>query len=181
MVNPLYFSDYIRPAVNKIRFACIVLVRFFSILFRQDKQLASLTLDYSKKYQFDQSLLIIRYQFKNVLWYCFKEIRRTTDAGVMVLNLEKIPRMPVVLTVQGFFSKKTFLIDIIPEAALQTKSLRTEISRPCNLKSYTKPIVVDGDVSYPTIPKIDVHCSTFKMKPAPIHIKYPSFNQTEFQ
>jgi hypothetical protein len=180
MINPLYFSDYIRPATNKIRFAFIVLGRFFGILFRRHKKLVLLDLDYQKKYQFDQSLLVIRYRFKNALWYCFKRVRRTTDAGVIVLNLTKIPEMPLTLIVHGFLSKKIFLIDITPEAALQTKSLRTKIVKPCNLKSYTKPVVVGGDTSYPAISKVDVNCPAFKMKPTHIHMKYPSFNQTEF-
>jgi hypothetical protein len=187
MLNLLYFSNHIKPVVAKIRFMLIVLIRFLRLLFRRDKQLTLLTLDYSKKYQFNQSLLVIQYQFKNALWYHFKEIKRTTKSGLIVLNLSKIPEFPVVLTIHGLFRKKIILIGVTPEATMQPIAFRTKINHLRDLKYRKRSIALYVEHIHPVTPKIKVKHFPINMshthiimKRNKIHFEYPSFNQTEF-
>jgi hypothetical protein len=180
MFNPIYCSDYIKPVIRKIGFGLTILIRFFKILFTRHKELILLELDYGKRYQFDKSLLVIRYQFRNALWYDFKGIRQTTKAGIIVLDMPNIKTRPVKLAVHGFFNKKTFLIDIKPEAILQTNSFMASIIKPYNLQNQFKPIAVSKFLFKPVLLKIAMH-HPFVLKPlSDFPITYPPFDQTQF-
>ena len=173
MANFLYFSDYIKPALNKIRFAFIVSGRFLKILFRWRKGIRLLHLDYAKKYQFQNSYLIIRYRFKNALWYKFKYIKKTTEKQIIIFNLNNIPELPIELTVYGFFRTKTFDISIEPEFYLQTASFKTSITRLYEIELQETTINMSIAQPITAIPKIKV----FHPK---IQVKQASFNQTDF-
>jgi hypothetical protein len=173
MTKLLYFSDHIKPIAKKIRFLLIVCGRFFIILFRWRKGIKLLRLDYAKKYQFDNSYLIIRYRFRNALWYNFKNIKKTTEKKIIVLNLKNVPVMPIELTAYGFFRSKTFHISVTPESILQNNSFKTAIKGINEIEIYSKPIILKEIKPTPTLPKI-------KLNHSEIQIKQPSYNQTDF-
>jgi len=173
MTNLLYFSDHIKPAAKRIKFFFIVCGRFFIILFRWRKGIKLLRLDYAKKYQFDNSYLIIRYRFRNALWYNFKNIKKTTEKKIIVLNLKNIPETPIELTVFGFFRRKTFHISVIPESILQNNSFKTSTKGITEIECIIKPVVLKVVNPTPTLPKT-------KLNHLEIQIKQPSYNQTDF-
>lgn len=173
MTGFLYFSDHIKPTAKRIRFVFIVCGRFFVILFRWRKEIKLLHLHYSKKYLFDSSYLIIRYGFRNALWYNFKNIKRTTEKGIIVLNLKNVPEVPILLIVYGFFRSKTFHISIMPEKTLQNNAFKTAVKTTNEIELYNKPIVLKDIKLSPTLPKT-------KLNHPEIQIKQPSYNQTDF-
>lgn len=186
MTNPIYFSNFLIPAAKKATFLLVVVTRFFRGLFKFDRRLILLELDYQKKYQFDKSFLVIRYRFKNALWYCFKGIKTTTDAGTIILNPERIPNMSIALTVYGFCCKKVISINITPELALQTAYFRAAISQPKDLRISNRPFGVRSIVFEPVVAERRLHLSpvsmrlsSVKVSQTSIQIKYPLFNQTE--
>lgn len=173
MTNLLYFSDHIKSIAKKIRFLLIVCGRFFIILFRWRKGIKLLHLDYAKKYQFDNSYLIIRYRFRNALCYNFKNIKKTTEKKIIVLNLKNVPVIPIELTAYGFFRSKTFHISVTPESTLQNNSFKTAIKGINEIEIYSKPIILKEIKPTPTLPKI-------KLNHSEIQIKQPLYNQTDF-
>jgi hypothetical protein len=173
MANFLYFSDYIKPTLNKIRFAFIVIWRFLKILFRWRKGIRLLQLDYTKKYQFQNSYLIIHYKFKNALWYKFKHIKKTTERQIIIFSLNSIPEMPIELTVYGFFKSKTFNISVKPEFYLQSASFKTAISGFKGIELTDNSINICIAQPITRIPKI-------KLTHRHIQVKHPSYNQTNF-
>lgn len=173
MTDLLYFSDYIKPIAKKIQFLLIVCGRFFIILFRWRKGIKLLRLDYATKYQFASSYLIIRYRFRNALWYNFKNINKTTEKHIIVLNLKNVPEIPIELTAYGFFRSKTFHISVTPESTLQNNSFKTAIKRINETEIYSKPIILKNTKPTPTPSKIKLNLSE-------IQIKQPSYNQTDF-
>jgi len=173
MTNLLYFSEHIKPIAKKIRFLLIVCGRFLIILFRWRKGIKFLRLDYANKYQFDNSYLLIRYRFRNALWYNFKNIKKTTEKKIIILNLKNVPEIPIELTVYGFFRSKTFHISVIPKSTLQNNSFKIAITRISEIESYNKPIVLKAIKPTPTLPKI-------KLSHSEIQIKQPSYTQTDF-
>lgn len=180
MFNPIYFSDCVNPAAKKITFAFVVIGRFFKIFFSRNKQLTLQKLDYSKKYQFDKSLLIIRYEFKNALWYNFHGIKKTNNAGVIVLNIQNLKAKPIILTVHGFFNKKTFQFDIQPEARLQASYFNTAFIKPYNLQHQLAPLAVSKFLFKPVLSKVSM-CYTSILKPLNnFQIVHQPFNQTQF-
>lgn len=173
MKNVFYFSDYIKPIAKKIKFAAIVIGRFFKILFRRRKGINILQLDYAKNYQFENSYLIIRYRFRNALWYNFKNIKKTTEKEIIVLNLKNLPEMPIELIVHCFFRKKTIPISVVAKNTIESKLFKTKVKKLSNLRSYTKPIVLSKLNPAATMPKIN-------LKYPNIQIKHSSFSQNDF-
>jgi hypothetical protein len=173
MTNLLYFSDYINPIAKRIRFILILCGRFFIILFRWRKGIKLLHLDYARKYQFDNSYLIIRYRFRNALWYDFKNIKKTTEKEIIVLNLKNVPEIPIELTAYGFFRSKTFYISVTPESTLQNNSFKTAIKGINEIESYSKSIILKVIKPTSTLPKIKLNHSEIQIKQSP-------YTQTDF-
>jgi len=124
----LYFSDYFKPVFATLKFAISVATKFLIIVFRRRKGIKLLELDYSKKYLFDKSYLIINYKFKNALWYDFKNLKKTTNKQAVIFNLQNLSSNRITLIVHGFFQEKVYYINIEPEKILETKSFKLNIS-----------------------------------------------------
>ncbi len=173
MQNLIYFSDYFKPIAGKFRFAFIIVGRFIKILFRRRKRIELLQLEYSRKYLFDNSYLIIKYRFKNALWYKFKKLKTTTEKHSAVLNLKNIDATDIALTVYGFFQKKVYHISVVPENILINQRFITAISginketvfMPSIKQNVSKPIVV--------IPEI-------RLKKSCIQVNQSPYIQTDF-
>jgi hypothetical protein len=154
MQNLIYFSDYFKPIAGKLRFAFIVVGRFIKILFKRRKRIELLQLEYSRKYLFDNSYLIIKYRFKNALWYKFKKLKITTEKHAAVFNLKNINSTDIALTVYGFFQKKVYHISVMPENILVSQRFITAISginketafMPSLKPNVSKPIVVISQI-----------------------------------
>jgi hypothetical protein len=173
MQNPFYFSDYFKPIAYKLKFIVSVIAKFLTILFRRRKGIKLLQLDYSKKYLFDKSYLIISYKFKNALWYNFKNLKKTTEKQSVVFNLKNLETNNITLIVYGFFQKKIYDINILPEKALETKSFKTIISGINQETTFAASIKLDRKSTFLNLPKINVA----KTK---IAINHSSYNQTDF-
>lgn len=173
MQNPFYFSDYFKPIAYKLKFIVSVIAKFLTILFRRRKGIKLLQLDYSKKYLFDKSYLIISYKFKNALWYNFKNLKKTTEKQSVVFNLKNLGTNNITLIVYGFFCKKIYHINIQPEKTLEAKSFKTIISGINQETAFVTPIKLDRKNTFLNLPKINVA----KTK---IAINHSSYNQTDF-
>ncbi|HSC54173.1 MAG TPA: hypothetical protein VLC98_11145 [Phnomibacter sp.] len=173
MTNILFFSDYIKPVAKRLRFILIVCRRFFIILFRWRKGIKLLHLDYAKKYHFDSSYLIIRYRFRNALWYNFKNINKTTEKKIIVLNLKNVPEKPIELIVFGFFRRATFRISVTPESILQNNNFKISINGINEVEGISTPIVLKSIKPILMLPKINVNDQG-------LQIKQPLYNQTDF-
>lgn len=130
-------------------------------------------LDYSKKYLFDKSYLIISYKFKNALWYNFKNLKKTTEKQSVVFNLKNLGTNIITLIVYGFFRKKIYHINIQPEKTLETKSFKTIISGINQETTFAAPIKLGRKNTFLNSQKINVAKTT-------IAINHSSYNQTNF-
>ncbi len=130
-------------------------------------------LDYSRKYVFDKSYLVISYKFKNALWYNFKNLKKTTEKQSVVFNLKNIETNNITLIVYGFFQKKIYHINIQSEKTLETKSFKTIISGINKQTTFAASIKLDRKNTLIHLPKINVP----KTK---IAINHSSYTQTDF-
>ncbi len=126
MLKYLFFSNYFKSLGLTIKFIAIVIGRFFRILFRRRKKLKELKFEYSTKYLFKESYLVLEHQFKNALWYKFKGLKSTTSKQTAVFNLAKI-KEPIILIVYGFFQKKSYEISVFPEKYIESKSFHISV------------------------------------------------------
>ena len=173
MTKFILFSVYFKPIANKIKFVAIVIGRFSKIMLRRRKRIELLQLDYSKKYLFDKSLLIIQYRFKNVLWYNFKDLKRTTEKKSIIFNLANINSSTIILIVHGFFQKKVYQLTVQPENLLVTKSFQTTLSNFNNQINFSPSLKLITQKSVVNISKIDI-------KKNPLIINHSPYNQTDF-
>ena len=173
MTNFILFSDYFKPIANKIKFVAIVIGRFFKIMLRRRKRIQLLQLEYSTKYLFDKSFIVLQYRFKNALWYNLKGLKKTTEKQSIVLNLANINSSPIVFTVHGFFQKKVYHLTAQPDSILITKSFQTTFLNLNNQINFSPSLKLSAKKPVVNISKIDIKKNT-------LIINHSSYNQTDF-
>lgn len=132
-----------------------------------------LRLDYTSKHHFNNGYLVIRYRFRNVLWYKFKNIKVTTEKEMLILNLKNVAELPIELTVYGFFRTKTLSISVEPEKILQNKLFKTKLTRLNKINLNTRSIKLKEIKPVPSIQKIQINDQNVQMK-------HSSYFQTDF-
>jgi hypothetical protein len=75
------FSDSFRTLWRKVGLASLIAVRFILVLFKGRKDIEPVEFEYSTKHLFDKSYLILRYHFRNALWYRFEGLISTARSG----------------------------------------------------------------------------------------------------
>lgn len=173
MPNFIFFSDYFRPITDKIKFVAIVIGRFFKIMFRRKRGIKLLQLDYSRKFLFDKSFLVVQYQFKNALWYNFKELKKTTHKQSIVFNLSNINKSCIVLIVHGFLQKKVYQLAVQTENILITNTFQTEFSSFNSQINFSPSLKLLSNKPVVKISKINI-------KNDPLIINYSPYNETDF-
>ena len=173
MQNPLYFSDKFQLVADKLKFCTTILVRLVKILFKRTKILEVKQLDYSSKYLFDKSLIVISYKFKNALWHDFKNLKKTLEDKTVVFNLNKIPTNNITLIVYGFFQKKIYHINLIPEKTLEVKTFKVSASGFDRKIAFNSPIKLERKNASLSLPKI-------YLAKTKIAINHSSYHQNDF-
>ncbi|MEI6697016.1 MAG: hypothetical protein WCO13_13230 [Bacteroidota bacterium] len=135
----LLFSEYFTPIAKKIAFIAIILFRFILILFRRNKTIKVIQLQYSRKFQFENSYLIINYRFRNALWYKFSSIGNTLNKNNVIFDLSNISDASIKLKVYGFFRSESFEFDISKENKLFAERFKTKINVN-KLQPFTNPL-----------------------------------------
>ena len=173
MTNFILFSDYFKPIANKIKFVAIVIGRFFKIMLRRRKRIQLLQLEYSTKYLFDKSFLVLQYRFKNALWYNFKDLKKTTEKQSIVFNLANINSSPIVFIVYGFLQKKVYHLTVQADNILVTHSFQTTFFNFNNQINFSPSLKLLAPKPVLKISKIDI-------KKKPLIINHSPYNQTDF-
>jgi hypothetical protein len=150
-------SDYFRLLLPKLTFATIVIRRFLKILFRKNKTITLIRLEYSHKYLFDTSYLVVKYRFKNALWYNFGRIKNTTEKELIVFNLQNVHSSQIRLVVRGFFRSKAFLIPIHKQNAIESKTFTASIINLNRQMNFTNPFVASISAPSVNIPSIRIN------------------------
>lgn len=112
-----------------------IISNFFKILFKRNKSIQCIYLDYSDRYLFQSGYIIVNYKFKNALWYKFGK-NHTTQPSIKIFNLNNFDK-EFDLVVYGLFRKKVYRLKFEPQHVLETKTFQTQIekiNRDVNLK-----------------------------------------------
>ena len=136
-------------------------------------------LDYSKKYLFDKSYLLINYKFKNALWYDFKNLKKTTNKQAVVFNLQNLSSNRITLIVHGFFQKKVYYINIEPEKILETKSFKLNLYG-FQKKSFVPQINFSRKNLLINLQPIKIFKKDIKIFKKEIKINHSFYTQTDF-
>lgn len=173
MLNLIYFSDYFIPITEKLKFAFVVVGRFIKISFKRTKRLELIQLEYSRKFLFENSYLIIKYRFRNALWYKFKKIKTTTQKNSTVINLKSIDNTIIELIVYGFFQRKVYQISVEPENILFNQRFHTKIY------TVNKKLCITPNLKL-VAQKPNVKIPNIKIKTLFLKLKQSTYSQTDF-
>lgn len=153
-------------------------IRFVKILFRKNRKIEKLHLDYSDEGMFENGYMILNYRFRNAIYYRFGN-HKTLEKEIKIFNLKNFEN-EFELTVYGFFRKKSYKLKFEPKLTLETSNFKANFS---NLKN---------DFEFKTIPnlstpnfkigliEIEIKPRKLKITPNKLVLKHETFNQNEF-
>lgn len=117
---------FIKNLLIIVKFNWIVFCRFLNIIFRDNKQLQLLKLEFDNDIVFKKSYAVLNYRFKNALYYKFGNLQ-TVEKERIVFDVDNIIDA-INLTVYGFFQSKTYFLEFNPKLEIKNKSFITEIT-----------------------------------------------------
>jgi hypothetical protein len=172
MERLLLFSVYFRPIIRRAQLIAIVCGRAFVVLFRWDKRIQLLKLEYAKEHVFVNSYLKIDYQFKNVLWFKVMPLGFTTSQSSLIINLEVL-NAPLFLVAYGFFQRKVIPLQFVPQHRLNNAKFKTTVVRGIGPEAFHKRIEIKVD-------QPSLHVSSIQCKHENLILSHHSFNKLEF-
>lgn len=172
------FSQYFKDLFQQLQFVLIVVARFVKILFRLKKQIEMLHLDYDTQHIFHNSFVVLRYRFRNALWYRFDK-HSTIEKEVKVFNVENFGN-EFDLIVYGFFQRVVYKIKVIPRFTLRSDDFKIVISNiGIGLGEREIPEFHFGTTEI-LICSADVKAHNLKLINYTIDLKTNSFNKNQF-
>jgi hypothetical protein len=156
----------------------VITVRCFKILFRRNKDIEELFLNYETEHLFDNSYLVINYRFRNALYYQFGATK-TLEKHIKIFDLKNCDK-EMDFVVHGLFDSISYKLIFEPQLTLENSSFKASFSN-LNLKltERTIPKLIHS--------KVNCHIKTpfiitprIKINQPNIKISKPTFNQNEF-
>jgi len=172
------FSDQLKYLIKQGAFAKIVLVRFLIIIFKRNKNIELIKLNYNSNHIFKNSFIIIEYHFNNALWYSFDN-KKTLEKSIKIFNLENI-NLNLNLVVYGFFRKKKYILKFDPTLKIENKNFKTNFSNlSLNLEKNSIPKLTPSLIEV-SIPEPSLKKSKIIITNQTLDIKHNNYNQNEF-
>jgi len=170
--------NYILKLFKKLKFCLAIMGRAFIILFRRKQGIQLLHLDYGDRHLFENSYIIIRYRFRNALWYRFGG-HKTLEKEIKIFNLKNFEK-EFDFVVYGLFRKKTYKLKFQPELSLNTQSFKTHFQKILvDLEFKSVPNLV-FPVFICELPTPEVKIPKIKFAGEKITIQNNTYNQTDF-
>ena len=107
------------PVPDYIFLKVSVLKKALSILPKKEKDIELLHF-HSRTDPYSSETVIIRYRFKNALWYCIDN-KRTTESRHILVRPANADEKHIHLTVQGLFRKNKYEIELVDGDAYITE------------------------------------------------------------
>jgi hypothetical protein len=172
------FSHYLTYLLEKLSFLKVVAARFFIILFRKQKGIEVLYLNYETKHVFANSYLIINYKVRNAIYYRFGN-KVTLEKQIKIFDLKNIDK-DFVLQVVGFFDSKTFHFKLEPQFILDSSNFKTQFSNlTLKLHGIETPKLSHPYI-YCYIKTPIVNIENIKINQSKLKISNTTFNLNEF-
>lgn len=172
------FSNQLKYLIQQGAFAKIVLVRFLIMIFKRNKNIQLIKLNYNTNHLFKNSFIIIDYQFNNALWYSFDN-KKTLEKSIKIFNLENID-LNLNLVVYGFFRQKKYILKFDPTLKIENQNFKTNFSNlSLNLEKNSipklAPSLIEVSISEPPLKKTKIRITN-----KAFHLKHNNYNQNEF-
>jgi hypothetical protein len=112
MKTQLLTMEKVSQSPIDYEFFSTVVARFFKVLFRSDKRIKMIYMNYSNNHSLGNDILMLNYRFKNAIFY--KVNGQTTEKYQIVLHKIDIESI-LDIKVYGLFSQKSFKFNVSNE------------------------------------------------------------------
>lgn len=172
------FSHQLKYLLKQGAFAKTVFARLLFILFKRNKDIGLIELNYNTQYLFTNSFIIVEYKFTNALWYSFNN-KRTLEKNIKIFNIENI-NQNLDIIVFGLFRKKKYSLKFEPKLKIENQSFKTNFSNlSLTLRTNSIPqlthLLIEVSISEPQFKR-----SIIKINNPIFDIKHHNYNQNEF-
>ena len=159
-----------------------IITNAFKILFKRNKKIEKIELHYFIKSVFANSYFVIKFNFENAIWFQFKGITTKSRSGEIVFDIENLKQTQIILIVQGFFRKKIYKIEVVPEVELNTENFKLQLHQIKNVSKKTNlfplKLIERGLKFKPSF--IAIKRNNPIIKKQTIDIKLSAYNQNNF-
>jgi hypothetical protein len=164
--------------INSVKLYFKIALRFLLILFRKERHLVELHFDSGNESLFEDSFLIIKYRFKNAIYYKVNN-KLTLENQVKIFNIKNINTV-IPFIVYGWFEKKHYLIEVQPDKSLNSTPFKTKFSNlSVSLTTIAIPKLVANQIDIKT-KTVAIETSKVYMANNKIQVKTNSFTQNDF-
>ena len=118
--------DLIKQLLIFTKFNLTKISKWFGILFKKNRKLKNISLDYYKNWHLDNSYLIVDLKFKNAIYFKVGKIKSFDFSIPLILNLQNLQTKSIKVEVFGFLQKQVYEIELNKEIKLETKSFKTK-------------------------------------------------------
>jgi len=172
------FSHQLKYLLKQGVFAKIVFARLLIILFKKNKDIGLIELNYNTQYLFMNSFIIVEYKFNNALWYSFNN-KKTLEKNIKIFNLENI-NQNLDIVVFGLFRKKKYSLKFEPELKMENQNFKTNFSNlSLTLRTNSIPQLTHSSIEV-FISEPQFKRSMIKINQPTFDIKHHNYNQNEF-
>ncbi len=172
------FTNYITFFLSKFKFVFTYLSRFVRILFRKEREIQKLYLDYSDDFLFENSYIILNYRFRNAIYYRFAD-QISFDKKLKIFDLNNFER-EFELIVYGFFQQKTYLLKFEPNLILKSTDFKIEFQNLNNIFDFKSIPNLKAAIFEPNLDDIVIKKSKIAITKIEIILKHKQFKQNEF-
>lgn len=177
----IFFSQYFAPLARAIKFWLVVFFRFIRLIFKGDRRLQKEYLTIENKHLFTNSHIVLKYRFRNAIWYELKGHFKTLNRQGIILNHEVV-NSPIVVVVHGFLQKKREIIHFESKRSLVSNSFRTkvDVNEVAKLKVRPDVIVIKEYPQSVSHTPVKISQSKLTLKHNSPKINFSHFNKDEF-
>lgn len=162
----------------KIKFLFHVSKRVVIILFRKERNVELLELTFSEKFLFVNGYLIIRYRFRNALYYQFDNVK-TIENQLKIFDISNF-KNEFNLVVHGLYEKKVYSIKVNPENRIHNQNFKTEFNNfKTELEFFDIPNLKSNNLIIKEL-QFNINRKVISVKKQQIKKQNYPFNQSEF-
>ena len=99
--------------------------KWSAILFKKNKKLKKISLDYYKNWHSESSFLLVNLEFTNAIYFKVGNFKSFDFSKPLILNLKNLNTSTIKVEVYGFFQNQIFLIELKKEIQINSQVFQT--------------------------------------------------------
>lgn len=110
-----------------LKFNSIKTGKWLVLLFKKDRQLHKISIDYYKNWHTDNSCMVIYLTFKNAIYFKFGDTKSVNFTKPLIFNLKNFNSDKLILEVFGFRNKQVIELEIYKEIYLNLTPFKAAV------------------------------------------------------